>query len=149
MEFCALFKLFGVLCLLADISQNAGQNCIGIERLIVHSLQHDTLLALLAERVRKLRLGSVLHSADGFISPVDCGAMISSDRFDDLERVIAEAVESGAQLEVGGSRWTHSYLEGGAYFSPTVIGNVHQGMDIAQRECEYTQISVYSSLTSP
>lgn len=95
--------------------------------------------------MRKLRLGSVLHSADGYISPVDCGAMISSDRFDELERVIAEAVEAGAQLEVGGSRWTHSYLEGGAYFSPTVIGNVHQGMDIAQRECEYMLVKLHFS----
>lgn len=117
-------------------SQNAGQNCIGIERLIVHSSQHDLLLALLADHVRKLRLGSVLHSADGYISPVDCGAMISTDRFDELERIVADAVEAGAQLEVGGSRWTHSYLEGGAYFSPTVIGNVNQGMEIAQKERE-------------
>lgn len=65
--------------------------------------------------------------------------MVSRDRFDEIERIIADAVDSGAQLEVGGSRWTHSYLEEGAYFSPTVIGNVNQGMEIAQRERKYFQ----------
>ena len=117
-------------------SQNCGQNCIGIERLVVHSSQHDELLQRLSELARRLRLGSVLFSTDGLIAPIDCGAMISRDRFRELERLIADAVHEGAQLEVGGNRWTHAYLDGGAYFTPTVIGNVHQGMEIAQNECE-------------
>lgn len=102
----------------------------------MHTSQYEQLLAMLTERVRRLRLGSVLHSADGFIAPVDCGSMISSDRFGELERLITEAVQDGAQLETGGARWKHAYLDGGSYFSPTVIGDVHQGMEIAQRECK-------------
>lgn len=98
---------------------------------------------MLSERVKKLRLGSVLYAADGFIAPVDCGSMISSDRFGELERVVTEAVQDGAQLETGGARWKHAYLEGGSYFSPTVIGNVHQGMEIAQRECASILFHVY------
>ena len=115
-------------------SQNAGQNCIGIERLIVHSSQYVELLDMITERVKNLRLGSALHSSNGFISPVDCGAMISADRFAELERVINEAVEDGAELTFGGSQWKHAYLEDGTYFSPTVIGGIHQGMEIAQKE---------------
>ncbi|KAH8120042.1 meiotic sister-chromatid recombination aldehyde dehydrogenase [Phellopilus nigrolimitatus] len=116
------------------IFQNSGQNCIGLERLIVHSSQHDELLEMITERTKNLRLGSALHSTDGFIAPVDCGSMVSNDRFDELERTINEAVEDGAQLTVGGTRWKHAYLEGGAYFGATVIGDVHQGMEIAQKE---------------
>lgn len=115
-------------------SQNSGQNCIGIERLIVHSTQYDELLMGLSERVKKLRQGSVLHSEDGFVAPVDCGAMISQDRFSELERIINEAVQEGAHLEVGGGQWKHPYIEGGSYFSPTIIGDVQQGMEIAQKE---------------
>ena len=89
---------------------------------------------MITERVKNLRLGSALHSSNGFISPVDCGAMISADRFAELERVINEAVEDGAELTFGGSQWKHAYLEDGTYFSPTVIGGIHQGMEIARKE---------------
>jgi acyl-CoA reductase-like NAD-dependent aldehyde dehydrogenase len=62
--------------------------------------------------------------------------MISADRFRELERLINEAVQEGARLEAGGSHWKHVYLEGGSYFAPTVIGDVQQGMEIAQNERE-------------
>lgn len=91
---------------------------------------------MITERVKKLRLGSVLSAADGFIAPVDCGSMISSNRFSEIERLLTEAVQDSASLEVGGTRWKHAYHEGGSYFSPTVIGDVHEGMEISQRECE-------------
>ncbi|KZS93340.1 meiotic sister-chromatid recombination aldehyde dehydrogenase [Sistotremastrum niveocremeum HHB9708] len=117
------------------VFQNAGQNCIGIERFIVHSSQHDELVRTLTERTKRLRFGSVMSpSAEGYIAPVDCGAMISRDRFSELERLINNAVEEGASLETGGSRWKHVYLEEGAYFSGTVLGNVENGMEIAQTE---------------
>ncbi len=117
------------------VSQNAGQNCIGIERFIVHSSQHDELVNLLSERARKLRCGSVLSpSSEGYIAPVDCGAMISGARFPELERLVDAAVEEGATLEVGGRRWHHAYLEEGSYFGATILGNVHSSMEIAQTE---------------
>ena len=117
-------------------SQNAGQNCIGIERLIVHSSQHDELLEELRARVEMLRLGSVLYSADGYISPVDCGSMISSTRFSDLRELITEAVHEGASLVYGGEQFKHAYLNNGSYFTPTVIGDIVPSMSIARTECE-------------
>lgn len=119
------------------IFQNAGQNCIGIERLIVHSSQYDDLYAILLERVRKLRLGSVLSpSGEGFVSTVDTGSMISRGRFRVLERLIKLAEEDGAIVETGGREYNHIYHTGGAYFDPTVVGNVISDMEIAQKECE-------------
>lgn len=119
-----------------NFSQNAGQNCIGIERLIVHSSQHDELLEELGKRAETLRLGSVLYSADGYISPVDCGSMISSDRFSTLRTLILDAVHEGASLVHGGGQYKHAYLDNGSYFMPTVIGDVLPSMAIAQTECE-------------
>lgn len=64
------------------VFQNSGQNCIGIERFIVHASQHDELMKILTERAKKLRFGPALAdtSAEGYGAPVDCGAMISSNR---------------------------------------------------------------------
>lgn len=90
---------------------------------------------MISERVQNLRLGSILHTTNGIVLPIDCGAMISADRFGELERIIDEAVQEGAELVAGGSAWKHAYLEDGAYFSPTVLGDVHQGMEIAHKEC--------------
>lgn len=117
-------------------SQNAGQNCIGIERLIVHSSQYDDLRELLSERVSKLRLGSVLTpTQEGYVYTVDCGAMIDGDRFYSLERLITSAEENGAYVE-GGKKFEHVYLNQGTYFSPTIVGPVSPEEEIAQTECK-------------
>lgn len=116
-------------------SQNAGQNCIGIERILVHSSQHDDLLSELSNRARNLRLGPPLQpSAEGYIAPIDVGAMISADRFDELERLVRNAERDGAQVSVGGKRWRHPYADEGAYFAGTVVGHVEAGMEIANTE---------------
>lgn len=63
--------------------QNSGQNCIGIERFIVHSSQHDELANMFREKTKKMRFGPALTEAspeENYVAPVDCGAMISRDR---------------------------------------------------------------------
>lgn len=122
----------------AIFSQNAGQNCIGIERLIVHRRQFDELHSIFLERVPKIRLGSVLTPTEqGFIMPVECGAMISSNRFDGLELIIKRAQETVGEDEVqvlNGTRYDHVLTQGGCYFNPTVVGPVTNSMEIAQKE---------------
>ncbi|KII89226.1 hypothetical protein PLICRDRAFT_53690 [Plicaturopsis crispa FD-325 SS-3] len=116
--------------------QNVGQNCIGIERFIVHASQHDELYAMFQDRTSKLRAGSVLTaSEEGFVPTIDCGAMISRDRFEGLEAIISSAQRAGALVSAEmGKGWKHSYHEHGCYFHPTVVGNVTPEMDIAQHE---------------
>ncbi|RDB24175.1 hypothetical protein Hypma_008675 [Hypsizygus marmoreus] len=116
------------------IFQNCGQNCIGIERLIVHTDQYDELHEILSERIKKLRVGSVLApSPEGYVATIECGSMISSERFRGLEKIIRDAEEAGANVE-GGAQYNHVYLENGAYFTPTIVGPVDADMDIAQQE---------------
>ncbi|KAJ7581409.1 Aldehyde/histidinol dehydrogenase [Mycena floridula] len=117
------------------IFQNSGQNCIGIERLIVHASQYDQLREILEERVGKLRLGSVMATTDeGYISPVDCGAMISKVRFRALQNLIIAAEEAGAQTNDGGGREYNHVYNNGSYFRPAVVGPVTSDMEIAQQE---------------
>ncbi|CCM03749.1 uncharacterized protein FIBRA_05895 [Fibroporia radiculosa] len=116
------------------IYQNAGQNCIGIERLLVHSSQYDELHAMLVARVKDLRVGSTLSNPnDGFVSTADVGAMISPERVEATELLVRVAKDSGLDV-VGGTRYEHPYMEYGSYFHPTLVSPVHPESDIAQRE---------------
>jgi acyl-CoA reductase-like NAD-dependent aldehyde dehydrogenase len=112
-----------------------GQNCIGIERLIVHADQYDDLYAIFQERVSKLRVGSVMSPQQaGFMSIVDGGAMINNNRFNGIENLIKEAVDGNAYL-IGGSEFqNHPYHPHGYFFQPTVVGPVDKSMGIAQQE---------------
>ena len=117
-------------------SQNAGQNCIGIERLLVHRSQYDEVNQLISTRAHDLRVGAAL-SADGIGTGVDMGSMISRERFQSLQDRIAAAVAQGGRVELGGVPVSHVYLNNGAFFEPTIIGEVRRDMDIAQQECEF------------
>ncbi|KAH9947117.1 meiotic sister-chromatid recombination aldehyde dehydrogenase [Amylocystis lapponica] len=115
--------------------QNSGQNCVGLERIIVHSSQYEELYAMMAERAMELRPGSALAMPDdGFVPVVDCGAMINTDRLENLQRIISNARDAGVQIDGEGKRRIHPYLEEGAYFGPTVVGNPDPFSEIAQAE---------------
>ncbi|EJF67146.1 meiotic sister-chromatid recombination aldehyde dehydrogenase [Dichomitus squalens] len=121
--------------LMRGVYQNAGQNCIGIERILVHESQYEDLFILFTERADKLRPGHSLKSPGDGVAPVaDVGAMISGERFPGLQHAIQEAVDQGATLTVGGEPWLHPYLERGSYFKPTVLGDVNPDAPIAQSE---------------
>ena len=105
--------------------QAAGQNCIGIERVIASGAVYDKLASMLEPRVKALRLGP----------DADMGAMISDTSFNRLEELIAEAVSQGARLLVGGSRHNHPKYPQGHYFQPTLLVDVTPSMRIAQQEC--------------
>lgn len=104
--------------------QAAGQNCVGIERVIAAGA-YDRLVEMLAPRVRALRLGP----------DADVGAMVSDASFDGLEALIADAVSQGARLLAGGRRFVHPRYPRGHYFQPTLLVDVSPGMKIAQQEC--------------
>lgn len=105
--------------------QAAGQNCIGVERVIASGANYDKLIQMLEPRVKALRLGP----------DADVGAMISDASFDRLEKLIKEAVAQGARLLAGGQRYTHPDYPKGHYFTPTLLVDVTPEMGIAQNEC--------------
>lgn len=123
-------------------SQNMGQNCIGIERILVHDDQYDALYEMLSDRIKKLRTGSVLApSAEGYIQTIDCGSMIDGRRFAGLQSVIEAAASAGCQVEgvgeTAGQEYKHPHLTNGYYFTPTIVGSVTKDMDIAKMERAY------------
>ena len=116
--------------IMRGVFQNAGQNCIGIERVIACPAIYDRLAQHLEARVRRLRVGSTLDDED----EVDVGAMISDASFSRLEQLVAEAVQAGARCLVGGRRFVHPSHPQGHFFSPTLLVDVTSDMAIAQEE---------------
>jgi len=119
--------------LLRGTFQAAGQNCIGIERIIALSDVYDKLVSALEPRIRALRVGSSLDAPKD--AQVDVGAMISDASFEHLEELIELAVKDGARLLVGGSRLSHPVHHSGHYFQPTLLVDVTRTMAIANEEC--------------
>ncbi|KAH8601241.1 putative aldehyde dehydrogenase-like protein C21C3 [Bisporella sp. PMI_857] len=119
--------------LLRGTFQAAGQNCIGIERIIALPEVYDQIVKALEPRVRALRVGSILDAPKD--QQVDVGAMISDVSFGRLENLIQLAVKDGARLLVGGSRLHHPIHRSGHYFQPTLLVDVTQDMAIANEEC--------------
>lgn len=76
------------------------------------------------------------------MTTADVGAMISTARFEFLESVLEAAQNHGATIDVGGQRWKHPYLEHGAYFSPTVVGEVDPKSHLAQAESMFGCLSI-------
>jgi acyl-CoA reductase-like NAD-dependent aldehyde dehydrogenase len=119
--------------LLRGTFQAAGQNCIGIERVIATPKVYDKLILELEPRIKAIRVGSGLDAPKD--DQVDMGAMISDSSFDRLEKLIESAVKDGARLLVGGKRLNHPKYHSGHYFQPTLLVDVTQDMDIANEEC--------------
>ncbi|KAE8151257.1 Aldedh-domain-containing protein [Aspergillus avenaceus] len=125
--------------LMRGVFQSAGQNCIGVERVVALPGVYDKLLAEVSTRIEALRLGSVLlesRPVDPQQKPdtPDMGAVISPASFDRLESLIDDAVRHGARLVCGGKRYNHPKYPHGHYFAPTLLADVTPSMQIAQTE---------------
>ncbi|KXJ94000.1 Aldehyde/histidinol dehydrogenase [Microdochium bolleyi] len=111
--------------LLRGSFQAAGQNCIGIERVIATPQVYPKLVEMLEPRVRAMRLGL----------DKDMGAMVSDASFSRLEKLVDDAVSKGARLLAGGRRYVHPDHPSGFYFSPTLLVDVTPDMAVANEEC--------------
>ena len=118
--------------LMRGVFQSAGQNCIGIERVIALPNVYTRLVEYLTPKIRGLRPGSVLNSSADSI--IDVGASISDASFDKLEHLINDALQNGARLLAGGKRFIHPDHPKGHYFTPTFLVDVTPSMAIAQTE---------------
>lgn len=115
--------------IMRGVFQSAGQNCIGIERVIAMPHAYSQLVDLLTPRIKSLRLGDDLLEDD-----IDVGAMVSAASFSRYESFISDAVAQGATLVCGSKRYNHPRYPAGHYFSPTLLTDVTTAMRIAQEE---------------
>lgn len=99
--------------LVAAKFRNAGQVCTSPTRFFVHRDIFDRFVDAFVERSRQVVVG---NGAEG----AQMGPMITEKRREAIASLVADAVERGAELRLGGEA-----LEGPGYFyAPTVLANV-------------------------
>jgi acyl-CoA reductase-like NAD-dependent aldehyde dehydrogenase len=108
------------------VFMNAGQNCCGVERVVVYESKYDELVSKVEPLVSALRQNHPLSD------DVDVGAMVMPAQLDIIQELVDDAVEKGARLLVGGRR--NEALEPGLFFEPTLLVDVTPDMKIAQEE---------------
>jgi succinate-semialdehyde dehydrogenase / glutarate-semialdehyde dehydrogenase len=105
--------------------RNSGQTCISANRILVQDEIYDTYLKQLVAAVTRLTVGV------GTDPDVKIGPLIDTPTIDKVERHVHDAIESGAELHVGGSR----HELGLTFFQPTVLTGVTAQMAMS---CEET-----------
>ena len=107
---------------------NTGQACISPNRIFVHRSIAAKFLAVLADRVSKLKAGNGLQ--DG----VTIGPLIDDGALAKMDEHVTDAVAKGATVLCGGQRLTGGSYDAGTFFAPTVLTGVTQDMVIYRDE---------------
>ncbi|MEY3407074.1 MAG: hypothetical protein RL038_135 [Actinomycetota bacterium] len=113
---------------------NAGQLCIGTERIAVHADIYDEFVAAFAKAVDEMKIQNTI----GWGS--DLGVLISEKQLQTTERHVAEAVAIGARVVAGGSRATNA---GPLAYRPTVLINVPAEAEVCNVETFGPVCSIY------
>lgn len=117
---------------------NAGQLCIGIERLYVHESIEQEFLAAFLRRVTAIRLRATVGWG------AEMGSMISAKQRDAALRHIDDAVAKGAEVLAGG----HARPDVGPYFlEPTVLRGITDEMMLFRDETFGPVVAVYTFAT--
>jgi succinate-semialdehyde dehydrogenase/glutarate-semialdehyde dehydrogenase len=109
---------------IASKFRNAGQTCVCANRILVEDAIYDEFSKKLAAAVAKLKVGN--GADDG----VEIGPLIDAKAIEKVERMVAEALASGATALTGGKKSN----AGAQFFTPTVLANVTRDMRVNTEE---------------
>jgi aminomuconate-semialdehyde/2-hydroxymuconate-6-semialdehyde dehydrogenase len=109
---------------------NAGQVCLGTERVFVERPIFDRFVAALAERARGFRFGDPTDDA------TTMGPLISREHRDKVLSYYARAREAGATIHAGGGvpAGLDARFDGGAYVEPTVWSGLGDDAAVMREE---------------
>ncbi len=100
---------------------NAGQNCISVQRVLVHRPVYESMVEKLLARIEGMGFGDPRE--DG----VEVGPMINRQGADKAWEMIQDAIDKGAKVLVGGKR-------DGLMIAPTVLDGLKSGMRLMHEE---------------
>jgi len=109
----------------------AGQNCIGVQRIYIHTKIYDEFKDKFINRTRRLKVGNKLFEE------TDMGPMITATEALRVENWIKDAIQSGATLLCGGQRKD-------AFISPAVLENVPKNCRIYCEEVFGPVVNLFS-----
>ncbi len=101
--------------------QNGGQSCIAAKRFILESWIAVDFIPRLADKAKSLVLGDPMDEA------TQVGPLVSVGQAKEVETQVAESIRMGAKLLLGGKR-------NGAFFEPTILTGITQGMPVFDEE---------------
>jgi betaine-aldehyde dehydrogenase len=107
---------------------HSGQVCSAGARLIVEDALHDELVAAIAARAERIRLG------DGLDPDSECGPLVSAVQLAKIEDYVASAQAEGARLVTGGQRPDEPALKDGFFYPPTLFTDVTREMRVIREE---------------
>lgn len=104
--------------------RNNGQTCVCANRLYVQDAVYDAFAEKLAVAVARLKVGNGLEPGTVL------GPLIDDRAVAKVEHHVADALEKGASVALGG----HRHPMGGRFFEPTILTGVTSDMLVAREE---------------
>ncbi|MFB3777624.1 MAG: aldehyde dehydrogenase family protein [Bryobacteraceae bacterium] len=104
------------------LTNGAGQICCAVKRVLVQASVYDEFLALLVERVARIKMGDPLQE------DTDLGPLISPADAEKVHAAVQKAIEAGAKCLIGGER------VGASFYKPTVLVDVNPDMCVMRDE---------------
>ena len=99
----------------------AGQNCLSVQRVYVHSSLYAEFLREAVDKTNRLTVGSK-HRRD-----TDIGPLVNEAAAQRVEEWVGKAVADGAVVHTGGARR-------GAFYEPTILTDVTDGSAVLTNE---------------
>jgi len=109
---------------MASKYRNAGQTCVCANRILVQDAVHDEFMRRFCEAVSAMKVGP------GVEKGVAIGPLINEAAVAKVEELVADAIEKGATLVLGGKR----HALGGSFYEPTILTNATSEMAFASEE---------------
>jgi succinate-semialdehyde dehydrogenase/glutarate-semialdehyde dehydrogenase len=109
---------------IASKYRNAGQTCVCANRLYVQEGIYGAFMEQYRSAVTALQVG------DGASTGVDIGPLIDGDAIEKIKRLMADAVDKGAAVTVGG----HVHPAGKLFYAPSIIEGCNSTMAVSKEE---------------
>ncbi|ELW1646333.1 NAD-dependent succinate-semialdehyde dehydrogenase [Enterobacter oligotrophicus] len=109
---------------IANKFRNAGQVCVSVNRFYIQETVYDKFVNQLADAVNALKVGNGLEEG------VVVGPLIEPSAVNKVKEHVEDAVAKGATVLAGGK----PHALGGNFWTPTVLGDCHEGMKLAEEE---------------
>jgi acyl-CoA reductase-like NAD-dependent aldehyde dehydrogenase len=103
---------------------NCGQSCIATKRFFVVEKIADEFIERFTQKTEKLKVGDPLSD------DTDVGPLVNSQSLENIEGIVTDAIEAGAEALTGGERKGDK----GYFYSPTILTKISPKMRIAREE---------------
>ena len=107
---------------------SAGERCMAVSAVVAVGAAGDTLVAKLAEKAKKLKVGASMSEG------MDMGPLVTEAHRDKVRGYVDAGVESGATLVVDGRGLKVSGSESGFFLGPSLFDHVTPEMKVYQDE---------------